>query len=88
MNAEIRSGAKGEGQGIAQVWDGPHAFNDALLMSAAPDLAAALIEARRVLKIEACIRWNESVFNSWDVVRQIDAALIKARASKSESPNV
>ena len=40
MNCEIRSGAKGEGQGIAQVWDGPNAFKDGQLMAASPDLFA------------------------------------------------
>lgn len=42
MNAEIRCGAKGEGQGLAQVWDGPNAFKDALLMAAAPELLASV----------------------------------------------
>jgi hypothetical protein len=42
MNAEVRSGATGEGQPIAQVWDGPNAFANARLIASAPDLLEAL----------------------------------------------
>lgn len=50
MISEIRSGTKGEGQPIAQVWDGPNGFKDALLMAAAPTLFEAVTEARDFLR--------------------------------------
>lgn len=46
MVAEIRTGAKGEGQAVAQVWDGPDGFSRARVMSTAPEglaLAQALV---------------------------------------------
>lgn len=55
MNCEVRGGKKGEGQAIAQVWDGPHAFKDGQWIAAAnPDaikaVVAALREAMALLK--------------------------------------
>lgn len=35
MNCEIRTGAKGEGQPIGQIWDGPNAFADGQFIAAA-----------------------------------------------------
>jgi hypothetical protein len=48
MNCEIRSGAKGEGQAIAQFWDGPNAFRDGQFSAAA--------NPKTVLKLIAEIR--------------------------------
>lgn len=46
MNCEIRSGRKGEGQAIAQVWDGPNAFRDGQHISAcSPATILALLDA-------------------------------------------
>ena len=39
MNCEVRSGRKGEGQAIAQVWDGPNAFKDGQWIAAASPAA-------------------------------------------------
>lgn len=48
MNCEVRSGPKGEGQGIAQVWDGPNAFKDGQFIAAAnPEMILALISTIR-----------------------------------------
>ena len=54
MNCEVRGGKKGEGQAIAQVWDGPHAFKDGQWIAAAnpatiKSLIAELKEARKLL---------------------------------------
>lgn len=44
MNCEVRGGKKGEGQAVAQVWDGPHAFKDGQWIAAAnPATIKALI---------------------------------------------
>lgn len=44
MNCEIRTGAKGEGQPIAQVWDGPNAFADGQFIAAAsPEVVLGLL---------------------------------------------
>lgn len=46
MVAEIRTGAKGEGEPVAQVWEGPEGFSRARVLSAAPEglaLARALV---------------------------------------------
>jgi hypothetical protein len=46
MNCEIRSGRKGEGQAIAQVWDGPNAFRDGQHIAAcSPATILALLDA-------------------------------------------
>lgn len=55
MNCEVRGGRKGEGQAIAQVWDGPHAFKDGQWIAAAnpvtiKDLIAELKEARSTVE--------------------------------------
>lgn len=48
MNCEVRSGAKGEGQGIAQVWEAPNAFKDGQFIAAAnPQAVLDLIAAAR-----------------------------------------
>ncbi|MBB4799705.1 hypothetical protein HNP32_003465 [Brevundimonas bullata] len=48
MNCEVRGGAKGEGQAIAQVWDGPNAFKDGQFIAAAnPATIKRLIAALR-----------------------------------------
>lgn len=48
------------------------------LISAAPDLLAALITAKREMWIGARDQWNLSDFKNWAVIQQIDAALEKA----------
>ena len=48
MVSEIRCVLPGEERGIAQVWQHANGFADALLMAAAPDMAAAL---RRLVEI-------------------------------------
>lgn len=54
MNCEVRSGAKGEGQAIAQVWDGPNAFKDGQHIAAAnPQTVLALIDHIRKMGAEA-----------------------------------
>lgn len=46
MNCEIRGGRKGEGQAIAQVWDGPNAFRDGQHIAAcSPATILALLDA-------------------------------------------
>lgn len=52
--------------------------DEALLIAAAPDLKAALIEAKKALWIGARDQWNLSDFKNWAVIQQIDAALEKA----------
>jgi len=48
MNCELRGGAKGEGQAIAQFWDGPNAFKDGQFSAAAnPAAVLELIAAAR-----------------------------------------
>ena len=52
MNCEIRSGAKGEGQAIAQFWDGPNAFADGQFAAAAnPATILDLLAANRKMRI-------------------------------------
>lgn len=55
MNAEIRSGAKGQGVAIAQVWDADNGFSNALLLAAAPQLRDSLLLA--VSHIEHLAAW-------------------------------
>lgn len=44
MNCEIRTGSKGEGQPIGQIWDGPNAFADGQFIAAAsPEIVLGLI---------------------------------------------
>lgn len=91
MNAEIRSGAKGEGQGIAQVWDGPHAFKDALLMAASPEMAEALKPFAEAADYFDGEQHRDSALAgvgglTAGHLRAARAVLRKA-ASKSESPN-
>ncbi len=44
MNCEIRTGAKGEGQPIGQIWDGPNAYADGQFIAAAsPQVVLGLI---------------------------------------------
>lgn len=50
----------------------------ALLFTAAPDLKAALIEAKRELWKLSMREWNLSDFKNFAVVQQIDRALQKA----------
>lgn len=57
MNCEVRGGAKGEGQAIAQVWEGPNAFKDGQFIAAAnPATVLRLISALR----QASIRGGEA----------------------------
>ncbi|WP_292038652.1 MULTISPECIES: hypothetical protein [unclassified Brevundimonas] len=45
MNCEIRTGAKGEGQPIGQIWDAPNAFADGQFIAAAsPSVVLDLID--------------------------------------------
>ncbi len=61
MNAEVRSGIKGEGQGIAQVWDGPNAFPDARYIALAnPATIKALIADYERVRGERDELLNES----------------------------
>ena len=51
MNCELRGGAKGEGQAIAQFWDGPNAFRDGQFAAAAnPSTVLRLIDQARALQ--------------------------------------
>lgn len=50
MNCEIRSGVKGQGQPIAQVWDGPNAFRDAQTIEAAVNALPELLD--RIVALE------------------------------------
>ncbi len=53
MNCEVRGGEKGEGQAIAQVWDGPNAFKDGQFIAAAnPATVLALIAENQALRGE------------------------------------
>ena len=53
MNCEVRGGAKGEGQAIAQVWDGPNAFRDGQFIAAAnPAIVLALLSEIAALRGE------------------------------------
>ena len=57
MNCEIRGGVKGEGQAIAQVWDGPNAFKDGQWIAAAnPAVVLALLSEIEGLKAERAKR--------------------------------
>lgn len=51
---------------------------DARLMTAAPELYAALITAKQEMWLSARSQWNMSDFKNWAVIQQIDAALEKA----------
>lgn len=62
MNCEVRGGEKGEGQAIAQVWDGPNAFRDGQFIAAAnpatvlallSEIAALRGEVERLARINA-----------------------------------
>ena len=51
---------------------------DGKLIAAAPELYAALVEAKREMWLAARSTWTMSDFKNWAVVQQIDAALEKA----------
>ncbi|MDX2334635.1 hypothetical protein [Brevundimonas vesicularis] len=51
---------------------------NARLMSAAPDLKAALVAAKQQMWLAARDQWTMRDFKSWAVIQQIDAALSKA----------
>ena len=81
MNCEVRGGKKGEGQAIAQVWDGPHAFKDGQWIAAANPatikaLIAELKEARGLLE-----RWQQPE-GQWSAI--IDTSAFLARNGKGE----
>lgn len=56
---------------------------DATLISAAPDLYAALVEAKREMWVGARDAWTMADFKNWAVIQQIDAALSKARGTNA-----
>lgn len=87
MNCEVRSGAKGEGQGLAQVWDGPNAFRDGQLMAAAPELLEALIASQGIeplrMELEDCLDEERPalVAELQQIEAQVEAAIAKATGS-------
>ena len=60
------------------VSDVQEAVANAMLISAAPDLLAALIEAKREMWLAARPSWTMTDFKNWAVIQQIDVALEKA----------
>lgn len=86
MNCEVRGGKKGEGQAIAQVWDGPHAFKDGQWIAAANPatikaLIAELTEARGLLESAKFGSFGASA-SGGDLAKKIRAFL--ARNGKGE----
>lgn len=78
MNAEIRSGAKGEGVAIAQVWDADNAFSNALLIAAAPELleaCRALVASMRRYEVEVD---GDAPTAHTDMMAQAEEAIVKA----------
>lgn len=55
---------------------------NARLISAAPDMLEALIEAKREMWISARHQWTMADFKNWAVIQKIDAALTKARGEQ------
>ncbi len=50
----------------------------AQIITAAPELYEALVEAKKELWLTARVNWTMADFKNWAVVQQIDAALEKA----------
>lgn len=60
----------------------------ARLLSAAPDMRDALVEAKKALWLGARDHWTLADFKNWAVVQQIDTALEKATGvDRSSSPS-
>lgn len=55
---------------------------NARLITAAPDLYAALVEAKQEMWLAARHQWTMADFKNWAVIQQIDAALEKADGLK------
>jgi hypothetical protein len=70
----------GSSRNVATVNSYPHESveDDARLLAAAPELLAALIEAKQELWRSARADWTMADFKNWAVVQRIDAALEKA----------
>ena len=92
MNCEIRSGRKGEGQAIAQVWDGPNAFRDGQHIAAcSPATILALLDAlsaereRGDRAVGLLRRWRAVVAPSEALEDITDAFLATQKAEEAET---
>jgi hypothetical protein len=63
---------------LAVVSDHAEIKDTAKIVSAAPELYEALVEAKKQLWLTARVNWTMTDFKNWAVVQQIDAALEKA----------
>lgn len=53
-------------------------IEDAMLISGAREMHAALVAAKQEMWLSARASWNMADFKNWAIVQQIDAALEKA----------
>jgi hypothetical protein len=60
---------------------------DGRLIAAAPDLYAALVEAKQEMWLVARHNWTMADFKNWASVQQIDAALEKADGIQRTTPS-
>lgn len=72
---------------ILNVPNGEVTFSDLNRAAAAPEMADALVAAKREMWASARAEWTMSDFKNWAVIQQIDAALRLANTGSTEPPH-